>query len=90
MSKAQNIIIRLTELSSFIDEAQTKLDNGEIVNLTHLDDEVSTLCEETLSLPPQEAVQVQAVMAEMISKLEKLSVALQEFQDNLKSGNGMH
>ena len=89
MSDAQQIAARLNELSDFIDEANAKLDDGEVVNLTHLDDEVATLCEQTLSLPPQEAAQIQPAMADMISKLEELGTALKEFQESLKSKNGM-
>lgn len=88
MSNAQQITARLNELSDFIDEAQAKLNDGEVVNLTHLDDEVATLCEQALALPPQEAAQVQPVMGDMISKLEQLGASLKEFQDNLKSGDG--
>lgn len=85
MSKAEEIRGRLEELTSFIEEAQSELADGKVINLSHLDDEVSELCEKTLRLPPQEAQQVQPVMGTMISRLEELSVALQDFQKNLKN-----
>lgn len=89
MSNTQQIAARLNELTDFIEEAQAKLNDGEVVNMTHLDDEVSALCDQTLALPPQEAAQIQPIMGEMISKLETLGIALKEFQANLKSNNGM-
>ena len=87
MGNAEQITIRLQEMTSFIETAQAKLQKGEVVNLSHLDNEVAQLCDQTLKLPPQEASQVQPAMADMISKLEALGLALQEFQSNLKQGN---
>ena len=88
MSNAEQIKSRLEELTSFIEEAQSELADGKVVNLSHLDNEVEELCQQTLSLAPQEAQQVQPVMATMISRLEELSVALQDFQKNLKNNEG--
>ncbi|HPF77827.1 MAG TPA: hypothetical protein PLF01_00925 [Alphaproteobacteria bacterium] len=86
MSKADLIVQRLQELTSFIEDAQTKLQSGEVLSLSHLDDEVGQLCDQALNLPPQDAVKVQPVMANMISKLETLSIALKDFQSGLKAG----
>lgn len=81
MSNADEIAQRLQELSEFIENAHQQLKDGEVVNLSHLDDEVGELCDQTLRLPPKEATKVQPVMADMINKLEKLSVALKDFQE---------
>ena len=88
MTNAQNIALRLQELTNFIEEAHARLNQGEVVNLSHLDDEVGELCNAALTLPADQASQVQAAMAEMISKLESLGLALQEFQNGLKSQTG--
>lgn len=88
MSKADDIAQRLQELTEFIVNAQAQLKNGEVVNLSHLDDEVGQLCDETLKLKPEEAVRVQPIMADMISKLEELGLALKDFQSNLKPSGG--
>ncbi len=85
MSNAQDISARLQELSDFIESAHNSLSDGEVVNLSHLDGEIEKLCEATLRLPPADATQVQPVMADMISKLEALGLALQEFQNGLTS-----
>lgn len=85
MNNVDHIIKRLNELNLFIDKAQEKLHKGEIINLSHLDQEVGALCEQTLRLKPVDAVKAQPIMAEMISKLENLSISLKEFQDGLKA-----
>jgi len=81
MSNAADIIERLQELTSFIEEAHQKLKDGEVVGLSHLDDEVAVLCDKTLKLQPKEAVKVQPIMADMINKLEKLGIALKDYQE---------
>lgn len=85
MSKADNISQKLNALTQFIEEAQEKLQKGEVVNLTHLDAEVAQLCDETLKLPPKEAVKVQPIMGNMITKLETLGLALKDFQTSMKA-----
>ncbi len=85
MSSADQIAQRLQELSSFIESAQQQLQKGEVVNLSHVDAEVAQLCDQTLKLKAEEAVQIQPVMAEMISKLEELGVALKDFQTHMKA-----
>jgi hypothetical protein len=87
MSKTNEIINKLETLTNFIEEAQIKLQQGEIINLSHLDGEVAELCNEILQLPPQDATQVQPIMGNMISKLEELGLALKDFQSNLKNKN---
>lgn len=84
MRNKDQIITELERLSAFIDEAQSKLEDGEVLNLAHLDDEVETICQEIVRLPPADAQSTQPAMAEMIGKLEVLGIALQEFQKKLK------
>ena len=90
MSSAQEISSQLKELVSFIENAHEQLSSGTVVDLSRLDDEVARICEETLQLSPEEANNVQPAMAEMISKLEALGVALKEFQDGLRNKNGLN
>ena len=90
MSNTEQIAVRLQELTSFIQNAKEKLGNGEVVDLAHLDGEVEQICEQALKLKPEEALNVQPVMAEMISKLEELGLALKDFQDNLKPKGSTH
>lgn len=85
MSEAQNIIQRMNELTQFVSQSNDIIKGGQMVDLTGLDDEVASLCDRTVALHPQEAMQVQPVMAELISKLEELGRTLQQFQNNLGS-----
>ena len=89
MNSAEEISNKLKGLISFIENAQEELKGGKVVDLSHLDGEVARICEDTLRLKPEEANNVQPIMAEMISKLETLGIALQEFQKNLKDKNGV-
>ena len=84
MTDTNSIISRLSELTDFITEALARLEDGEVLNLNHLDDEVEALCEKSMALPPAEAAKIQEPMSQMISKLEELGVALKDFQSNLK------
>lgn len=85
MGKPDQIVTKLEELTRYIENAQVKLQEGEVINLSHLDGEVAQLCEETLQLLPEEATRVQPVMSNMISRLEELGLALKDFQSNLKN-----
>ena len=89
MSSAEQIKQQLEEITSFIEEAQKKLQEGEVINLSHLDHDVEKLCQATLQLPPNDAVTVQPIMGSMISKLEELGLALKDFQTNLKDQNNI-
>ena len=71
---------RLTELTAFIIECTEKVESGEMVDLSGLDDEIASLCERTVALPPPEATTLQPLMGDMIAHLEKLGVALKNFQ----------
>lgn len=84
MSNADQITSKLENLTHFIEDAKTKLQGGEVVHLSHLDGEVEQLCQQTLKLPPAEAMRVQPIMGNMISKLEELGLALKDFQTSLK------
>ena len=48
MSNPDQISQRMNELSNFIERAQQQLSDGQVVDLTHLDDEVAKLCDLTL------------------------------------------
>lgn len=89
MTQANEIKTKLEEMTQFIAEAHAKLQKGEVVNLAHLDAEIATLCEQTLTLPTTEAQKIQPIMGNMISHLEELGVALQDFQTQLKDNNGL-
>ncbi|MEM6781597.1 MAG: hypothetical protein AAF569_07015 [Pseudomonadota bacterium] len=80
----QDIKTRMQELTSFVVQANDTINAGQMVDLQGLDDEVASLCDRTLALPPQQAADIQPLMAEMISKLEELGRSLETFQQNLR------
>lgn len=86
MSNREQIETRMRDLTNFIAQAADRVRAGEMVTLTHLDDEVASLCDQSIALPPHDALQVQPVMAEMIGTLEELARALKEYQDNKQDG----
>lgn len=81
MSDVQDISIRMQDLIHFIEDASESVRSGVMTDLQGLDEEVASLCDRTISLPPEQALEVQPLMAEMISRLEDLGRALKEFQD---------
>ena len=86
MSEMEDIQARMRDICDFILSSAAQVDSGEMVNLAGLDDDVASLCERALALPPEEAAQVQPLMAEMISNLERLGQALRDYQDRARSG----
>lgn len=86
MSEKDDIITRMHDVCVFINDAIVKVESGSIVNLAGLDDDIAALCERTVSLPPDDAAQVQPAMADMISNLDRLGTALKDYQDRVRSG----
>lgn len=83
--KPPEIREKMENLKTFIQDAEASVRDGKMVDLSGLDKEVAALCQRAISLPPQEARDLQPLMAEMIGDLERLSIALKDFRDNLKS-----
>lgn len=84
MKNKQDIVKELTRLTAFIETTHTKLGDGKVESLSDLDSAVEALCCDIIALPAVEAKSVQPMMADMITKLEALGIALQEFQTKLK------
>ncbi len=83
----QDIKTRMQELTSFVIQANNTINAGQMVDLQGLDDEVASLCDRTLALPPEQAAQIQPLMAEMISNLEELGRTLEMYQEKLRDQN---
>lgn len=86
MTETDDIMTRMRDICDFIADATAKVDSREIVNLAGLDDDVASLCDRTVSLPPDNAALVQPLMAEMIGNLDRLGAALRDYQARAKSG----
>lgn len=88
MGAAEDIQNRMMELTDFITETDRQVREGTLTDLSGLDDEVASLCDRALALPPAQAAGIQPFMAKMISSLESLAQALDVFQRNLKNQDG--
>jgi hypothetical protein len=86
MSEVADILSRMQNVCDYIITSTTQVEAGEMVNLSGLDDDVAALCERAIALPPDQATQIQPLMADMISQLERLGTALRDYQDRLRSG----
>lgn len=83
-----DIKTRMEELTSFVIESNNSIQEGQMVDLQGLDDEVASLCDRTLALPANQAAEIQPLMSEMISRLEELGRSLEILQENLRNDNG--
>ncbi len=88
MANPDQIITRMNELTIFIKSAQEKLNDGKLIDLSHLDNEVGLLCDQTLNMQREDAIKIQPAMAEMITTLEQLGIQLKEFQNTFKPSGG--
>ena len=81
----EEIIAQLQQMISEIESAQEQLQAGTVADLSTLDTKVAEICEETIKLPPAEAMAVQPIMAEMIGKLEAFGLALKDFKNSFQN-----
>ncbi len=75
---------KMQKLADYIYDAEGIVRGGKMVDLSSLDREVSLICKEAMSLPAEDVGVVQPVMAELIGNLERLSMAIKDYKDNLK------
>ncbi len=75
---------KMQKLATYISDAETIVRSGKMVDMSSLDRDVSVICQQALSLPADKTSELQPVMAELIGNLERLSVALKDYKDNLK------
>lgn len=87
MNERDKIISELRSLTEFVIEADNQIRDGNMVDLSRLDEEVGNLCDRTVALSAEDAQEVQPVMAEMINQLESLSLALQEYKAQASNNN---
>ncbi len=79
-----SIETRLKAQIDIIEQALIDINHGDVGDLEGLDDEVESICDDIKKLPHDIAQSTEPLMLEMIGKLEKLAVVLQEHQDDLK------
>lgn len=82
MNKDQ-IIARLNQTIDTIIQAQNDVAAGKVKDLSFMDKDVAVICNDIMKLNPDEAAQIQPIMADMITRLEQLASDLQAYKDNL-------
>ncbi len=75
---------KMEKTNDYILDSEAKVLAGTMVDLTGLDKEVGVICQKALAMPPNDARDIQPLMAEMIGNLERLSLALKNYKEDLK------
>lgn len=75
---------KMQQLGEFISDAETAALNGKVTDMSGLDKDVTIICKQAIALPPAEALALQPDMADLIGRLERLSMALRDFKENVK------
>ena len=75
---------KLESLKFYIQDSEASVRTGKMVDLTGLDKNVSQICTRALSLPKAQAGELQPLMAEVIGELERLSIALKDYKDDVR------
>jgi hypothetical protein len=84
MSMTDAIRKKMQQLGEFITDAEVTARNGKVTDMSGLDKDVSLICKQAMDLPPAQALGLQSDMADLIGRLERLSMALSEFKENTK------
>lgn len=84
MSNYAEIVDKLEKIQGILDLANADLQAGKVKALTQLEKDVSQICEEAVTLPPEEAKKVQPLLADMIGNLETFALTLKSFQTAMK------
>lgn len=71
---------RIEALIRTIEEAIRQVENGDLIDLGDMDDEVAAVCEAAQEPAPEETEEVDDKMDVMIRRLEDLSSALENFE----------
>jgi len=71
------------DVARFIDESNALIGRGEFAQLAGLDDMVRTLCEEVLTLSPDQRVQYADRMQELMTALQQLGESMTQMRDEV-------
>lgn len=83
----QDLQQRLQKQIDAIDLAIAKARQNEVMDISFIDDEVVTICQEIVHGDKEAAKLLEPKMIEMINRLDELSVELKEYQDRIKPEN---
>jgi len=79
----ESLTERLDGVLTYIRDADARISQGEALELTSLDDNVSEICEGIAALEAEDAKEMEPLMAQLIDGLDKLTVTIKEQQDSM-------
>ena len=74
---------QLDDIRTVIGEAQSKIENNEVVDLSGLNLKTQDICRDVLALPPAQAKEFKGAMLDMIATLNTLELSLKNFQGEM-------
>ncbi|PZQ48455.1 MAG: hypothetical protein DI551_01505 [Micavibrio aeruginosavorus] len=81
--KVDEIRAKMEKLNQFILDSEITVLGGKMVDLGGLDRDIALICNKAVALPPPDARDMQPLMAAMIGNLERLSIALKDYKDEI-------
>ncbi|MCB1651065.1 MAG: hypothetical protein KDI46_03345 [Alphaproteobacteria bacterium] len=72
---------RLEDMRGAVEDAQAQIERGRLVDLPSLERDAAYLCDQVKRLEPARARDLQAELAELISALDDLALALERFRN---------
>jgi hypothetical protein len=85
--KNEDLHSRFMTLIAFINQAIERVENGKNVDLANLNREVERLCEDAKKADPAAMPDIKTLMAELISRLDELSLRLTELKQKYTNGH---
>jgi hypothetical protein len=75
---------RLKTITEYVRDCERRVNQGDIMDLQGLDQNVLELCDGIAALPPPEGRQLEDEMATLIAELEKLAECMREQQEKME------
>ena len=74
---------QLEDIRIVISEAQSKIESGEVIDLSGLNLKTQDICRDVLALPAEQAKEFKGAMLDMIATLNTLELSLKNFQGEM-------
>ena len=83
MTDKAELETQLNNIREVINQAQGKIEQGEVIDLSGLNLKVQDACRDVLALPPPEAKEFKSTMMDMVSSLNTLEQSLKTFHGEM-------
>jgi hypothetical protein len=83
MSKSQKAEVLFADIAQFVSDSQSLLEQGAILELAGLDENVRMLCEQVLELSQDERIQYADHLQTLMADLQKLGEMLVAHRDSM-------